>query len=310
MFSALWSLPGLALVGLCVGSFVNVVVHRWPLMLERAWWWETARQLQDEESHRRVWARERDPRDDLQHQSMALAARLIERLEAQPAMSLSQPGSHCTACGHRLSWRELIPVVSWLWQRGRCTACGARIGLRLPVVELAVAALFLAMGWRWGNSPLALMWGGWAAALVALALIDWDTLLLPDGLTLPLVWAGLLAATMGWTIPPSQAVAGAVMGYGSLWLVATAFERLTGREGMGGGDFKLLAALGAWLGPLMLIPLVLMASVVGAAAGLWMKGRGGLRQGQFIPFGPFLAVAGLVVTLAGDERLARWMGWT
>jgi len=167
-----------------------------------------------------------------------------------------------------------------------------------------------AVGWRFGGQPLALLWCGFAAALIALAGIDWDTTLLPDNLTLPLLWAGLVGAALGWTIPLTAALWGAVAGYVSLWAVYWLFKLTTGKEGMGYGDFKLLAALGAWLGAPMILPIVLAASVLGAVVGIAMKLSDALREGRYVPFGPFLAGAGVVVMLAGPSRVLDWLGWT
>jgi leader peptidase (prepilin peptidase)/N-methyltransferase len=147
------------------------------------------------------------------------------------------------------------------------------------------------------------------ATLVALSGIDWDTTFLPDNMTLPLMWAGLIAAALGWTIPLQQALWGAVVGYLSLWTVYWLFKLLTGKEGMGFGDFKLLAALGAWLGVSMLIPVVLLASSIGALVGIGMKFSGNLREGLYVPFGPFLAGAGMIVMLVGQQMVLGWLGW-
>jgi len=165
------------------------------------------------------------------------------------------------------------------------------------------------IAWRIGSQPVALLWCAFAATLFALALIDWDTTLLPDALTLPLLWAGLIAAALGWTIPLSSALWGAVAGYLSLWLVYQLFKLATGKEGMGYGDFKLLAALGAWLGWPMLVPIILAASALGAVVGIAMKFGGALREGRYVPFGPFLAGAGIAVMLIGAERVLDWLGW-
>ena len=201
-------------------------------------------------------------------------------------------------------------MLSYLRLRGRCSACKARISARYPTVEILSALLFAAVGWRFGAQPLALLWCGFAAALIALAGIDWDTTLLPDNLTLPLLWAGLVSAALGWTIPLAAAVWGAVAGYVSLWAVYWLFKLTTGKEGMGYGDFKLLAALGAWLGAPMILPIVLAASVLGAVVGIAMKLSDALREGRYVPFGPFLAGAGVVVMLAGPSRVLDWLGWT
>ena len=268
----------LALLGLCIGSFLNVVIHRLPLMLERGWKLESAELLD-------------------------------VKIEAPAPITLSTPRSRCPSCGHAIAWHENIPLVSWLRLRGRCSACKTPISARYPFIELLTAALFGAIAWRAGPQPAALLWCGFAAVLVALAAIDWDTTLLPDGLTLPLLWAGLIAAALGWTIPLSTALWGAVAGYLSLWAVYWLFKLTTGKEGMGFGDFKLLAALGAWLGATMILPIVLGASVIGAVVGIGMKASGALREGRFVPFGPFLAGSGLVVMLAGAPRVMGWLGW-
>jgi leader peptidase (prepilin peptidase)/N-methyltransferase len=200
-------------------------------------------------------------------------------------------------------------VFSYLALRGKCSACRAPIGLRYPTVEAVTAALFAFCVWKWGATWTALAWGGFAAALLALALIDWDTTLLPDDITLPLLWAGLIAAALRWTnLPLSQAVWGAVAGYVSLWAVYQAFKLATGKEGMGYGDFKLFAALGAWFGWHALIPIILMASVIGAVIGIAMKFQGGLREGGYVPFGPFLAGAGLTALVFGPASILGAIG--
>jgi leader peptidase (prepilin peptidase) / N-methyltransferase len=269
----------LALLGLCIGSFLNVVIHRLPLMLERGWRQDSAEMLGLPPD---------PPGDDI---------------------SLSHPRSRCPSCGHRITWSQNIPVLSYLWLRGRCAGCQTRISARYPLIELFTAALFAAIGWKFGDTPTSLLWCAMAAVLVALAGIDWDTTLLPDNLTLPLLWAGLVAAALGWTVPLPDALWGAVAGYLSLWSVYWLFKLTTGKEGMGFGDFKLLAALGAWLGLKMVLPVVLGASVLGAIVGIGMKFGGGLREGRYVPFGPFLAGSGLVVLLAGHSRVLGWLGW-
>ncbi len=295
----------LALLGLAIGSFLNVVVHRLPLMLERQWWSDVAAQLADADSFKRVFASTAPER-------LALASGGLEKAitELTP-LSLARPASRCPSCGHRIRWFENIPLLSWLVLRGRCSACKTAISVRYPLVELGTALLFGALAWRLGPQPATLLWCGVGAALLALALIDWDTTVLPDALTLPLIWAGLLAAALGWLpgLPLLQSLWGAVAGYLSLFLVYWFFKLATGKEGMGFGDFKLLAALGAWLGWQAILPIVLMASVLGAVVGLVMKAGGSLRQGRFVPFGPFLAGGGAVVMLAGLETVLGWMGW-
>jgi leader peptidase (prepilin peptidase)/N-methyltransferase len=295
----------LALLGLAVGSFLNVVVHRLPLMLERQWWGDVAAQLGDDESFRRTFSTAPPER-------LALAASGLEKfLAALAPLGLARPASRCPSCGHGIRWYENIPVLSWLALRGRCSACRTRIAARYPLVELATAGLFTGFAWRFGAQPAALMWCAVGAMLLALALIDWDTTVLPDALTLPLLWAGLGAAALGWLpgVGLEQSVWGAVAGYLSLWCVYWLFKLATGKEGMGFGDFKLLAALGAWLGWQAILPVVLMASIIGALVGLGMKATGSLREGRFVPFGPFLAGGGLVVIWAGLPRVLDWIGW-
>ncbi len=270
----------LALAGLCVGSFLNVVIHRLPQMLERQWKRDSAELLG------------------------------LERPDDGAPLSLSRPRSRCPACQAPIRWYQNIPVLSYLVLRGRCAACRQPISPRYPLIELACAGLFALVSWRIGPRPEAWLWCAFAATLIALAAIDWDTTLLPDDLTLPLLWAGLVSAALGWTLPLPTALWGAVAGYLSLWTVYWVFKLATGKEGMGYGDFKLLAALGAWLGPSMIVPIVLAASLIGAVVGIVMKAGGSLREGRYVPFGPFLAGAGIAILLAGNERVLDWLGWS
>jgi leader peptidase (prepilin peptidase) / N-methyltransferase len=298
--------PGvLALLGLAVGSFMNVVVHRMPLMLERQWWGDVAAQLGDADSFKRVFTTAAPER-------LTLAASGLEKSIAElKPLGLSRPASRCPACGHQIRWFENIPVISWLVLRGKCSACKTPIAMRYPLVEVATAALFAAFAWRLGAQPSTLMWCAVGAVLLTLALIDWDTTVLPDALNLPLLWAGLIAAALGWlpSLGLAQSLWGAVVGYLSLWSVYWVFKLVTGKEGMGYGDFKLLAALGAWLGAPAILPIVLMASVIGAVVGLVMKATASLREGRYVPFGPFLAGGGLVVMLVGTSTALGWIGW-
>jgi len=301
---AFWLSPWvLGLLGLCVGSFLNVVVHRLPKMMERQWWRDVQAQLADTEAWPRTFAQPAPA-------AVATSATALEgALAGSPAVSLARPASACPHCGHRIRWYENIPLVSWLALRGRCSGCKARISARYPFVEVLTAALFVGVALRYPGQGQALLWCLAVALLVALAAIDWDTTLLPDSLNYPLLWFGLAAAALGWTIPLSTAVGGAIAGYLSLWSVYWLFKLTTGKEGMGYGDFKLLAALGAWLGWQAVLPIILMSSIIGAVVGIVLKATGGLRGGRYVPFGPFLAGGGLVIMLFGTEPFLRLIGW-
>ena len=270
----------LGVVGLLVGSFLNVVIHRLPKMMEQQWAAECADYVA----------------------SQAPTGNPPAPADAPARFNLWTPRSRCPSCGHPVQWYENIPVLSYLALRGRCSDCKTRISLRYPMVELLNAGLFFFCAQRWGLTPTGLAWCGFSATLVALAFIDWDTTLLPDDLTLPLLWAGLLASALQWTsLALFSSVMGAVAGYLSLWLVYWAFKLATGKEGMGYGDFKLFAALGAWFGWQALVPLILMASVVGAVVGIALKLASSLREGGYVPFGPFLVGAGLIALVWGPQ---------
>jgi leader peptidase (prepilin peptidase)/N-methyltransferase len=270
-------IAGAALVvGLCVGSFLNVVVHRLPKMLERAW-------------------RE----DCLEHEG--------KDVPDAPAYNLVVPRSACPSCGHRISALENIPVVSWLALRGRCRACSARISPRYPIVEVAGGLLAVAAIAAFGPTPKGLAACVMLWTLLALALIDADTQYLPDDLTLPLLWAGLIANLFGLFAPLASAVIGAVAGYLSLWVVYWAFKLIRGKEGMGYGDFKLLAAIGAWLGWKMLPLVILLSSVAGAIIGIALIAFRGRDHTVPLPFGPYLAIAGAIALFAGPSLVRLWM---
>jgi leader peptidase (prepilin peptidase)/N-methyltransferase len=265
-----------AAFGLVLGSFLNVVVYRLPRMLQSQWKAQCA---------------------ELEGRAAPEAARY----------NLWVPRSQCPSCGHALTAVQNIPVVSYLALRGRCAFCGAPISARYPVIEAVTAALFAWTAAHFGWSVAGV--GGLilTAFLIALAAIDADTTLLPDDLTQPLLWLGLLINLRGTYAPLPQAVIGAAAGYLFLWAVYWAFRLATGKEGMGYGDFKLLGALGAWLGWKMLLPIILMSSLVGALVGvvlIVLKRRG--REIP-IPFGPYLAAAGFLVLLYGD-RIAPLVG--
>jgi leader peptidase (prepilin peptidase)/N-methyltransferase len=232
------------------------------------------------------------------------------KIEALPPFNLATPRSRCPHCGHQLRWHENLPLLGWLRLGGKCAACKAPISKRYPIIELVTGLSFAALSWNFGAQPTTLLWCGFVAALIALAMIDWDTTLLPDIINQPLLWAGLIAALLGWLpISLEKSVIGAMAGYLSLWSIAWLYEKLRGQIGMAPGDFKLLAALGAWLGWQMLLPVVLGASAVGAVVGVLMKLTASLREGRYVPFGPFLAGGGLVVLFAGQKTVLGWLGW-
>ena len=279
MFTAALGAPETILLaglgGLLVGSFLNVVIRRVPIILEREWALQSAPAESNADAHG----------------------------EAPTApFNVIEPRSHCPHCLAPIRARHLVPVISWLALRGRCASCDTPIGKRYPLVELGTALAFAIVAARLPFDASLL--GGllFTGFLIALALIDFDTQYLPDQLTLPLLWLGLAASVVAPLAPgidPSQAILGAIAGYLSLWSVYHAFRLLTGKEGMGYGDFKLLAALGAWLGTQAILPIVLLAAIAGSIVGLigiFVLGR---HRDQPIPFGPFLAAAGWLVMTFG-----------
>lgn len=269
--------PLAAGLGLLVGSFLNVVILRMPRRME----WE--------------WKRE--------------AREILEEPDAYdpPPPGIVVERSHCPHCKHQLSWYENIPVFSWLALRGKCRHCKAPISPQYPLVELLTMLGFLACVWQFGFG-----WQGFGALvftgfLIALAGIDLRTHLLPDQLTLPLMWLGLIAAVDTLYMPAKPALIGAVVGYLSLWTVWWLFKQITGKEGMGHGDFKLLAAIGAWCGLAGILPTILLSSLVGAIIGsVWLSMKGKDRATP-IPFGPYLAIAGWIVFMWGEELIRAYM---
>lgn len=277
------SLGGLAavvgLLGLCVGSFLNVVIHRLPKMMELEW--------------------------------QAQCAELKGEVEATPSppLSLSKPRSRCPECGHQISALENIPLLSYLFiLKGKCSACGSRISVRYPIVEVMTALLSAYTAWHFGPSlatigALLLLW-----SLIALAAIDLDTQLLPDSITLPLLWLGLVFNLLGTYVDLPTAVVGAIAGYLALWTVYWLFKLATGKEGMGYGDFKLLAALGAWMGWQMLPTIILLSSAVGAIVGISLIVAARHGRNVPIPFGPYLAAAGVIALFWGPQLTNRYLG--
>jgi leader peptidase (prepilin peptidase)/N-methyltransferase len=260
--------------GLAIGSFLNVVIYRLPKMIEAEW----------------------------QAQCAELAGGEVEKA---PRFNLLVPGSHCPSCKTPLRVRDNVPLVSYFASGGRCAHCGVSISRRYPVVEAVTALLAAWVAWHFGFGPAGLAALAFTFVLIALTFIDADTTLLPDSLTLPLLWAGLLLNVGGLFAPLPEAVIGAAAGYLILWTIYWLFKLATGKEGMGYGDFKLLAALGAWFGWKMLLPVLLLSSVVGAAVGILLLAL--RRQGRDIPipFGPYLAAAGFIALLYGRDIAGR-----
>jgi leader peptidase (prepilin peptidase) / N-methyltransferase len=276
------------LVGLLVGSFLNVVIHRLPLMLERRWRADCA--------------------------ELAGGGKSAAAEKPEPAFNLVVPRSACPACHALISAWQNIPVASYLVLRGRCAACGAPISARYPLVELLTALMSAAVAWKFGYGLAAAGALVFTWFLIALTFIDIDRQLLPDDLTLPLLWLGVLlslaAGTSADAIPVDlrSSVGGAIAGYVSLWCVYHLFRLATGKEGMGYGDFKLLGALGAWLGWQMLLPIVLVAAAVGAVVGALLLALQGRDRATPVAFGPYLAAAGWLMLMCGHAMVQRYLG--
>lgn len=296
-------------LGLLVGSFLNVVIYRTPVMMYRGWLGDAVANLMSSKDMPSLWSLVFGPKSVPPAGLEAAAGKAAEALEKLPPFDLSRPASRCGACGHKIRWYQNIPVLSYLLLRGRCASCKTSISLRYPLVELITGALFALCAHRFGITPTGALWAAFGAVLICQFLIDFDTQFLPDSLNYPLLWLGLIGAAMGWTgVNLSAAVWGAVFGYLSLWLVYHGYRLATGKEGMGHGDFKLLAALGAWLGADYLIAIILVSSVVGAVIGLTLRFAGKLAHKDIpIAFGPFLAGAGLICLVAGPAVVKQWI---
>ncbi|HXD38492.1 MAG TPA: A24 family peptidase [Rhodanobacter sp.] len=275
MPAAVWIAAAFVL-GLAVGSFLNVVILRLPARLTHAW--------------------KRDAREMLE----------LEGAEPAPPGIVRQ-ASHCPRCKHPLAAYDNIPLLSWLLLRGRCRHCKAPISIQYPLVELLSGVLSAVVVWKFGPTWAALAALFFTWVLISAAGIDLHTQLLPDQLTLPLLWLGLLIALMPLFVDARAAIEGAAIGYLALWCVYWAFKLLTGKEGMGYGDFKLLGALGAWMGPVALLPIVLLSSFIGAIVGVVALRMRNQDHSTPIPFGPFLAAAGWVWFVFGDTILATYL---
>jgi leader peptidase (prepilin peptidase)/N-methyltransferase len=280
----------IGLFSLMIGSFLNVVILRLPVMMERQWHKQCTEYLAD--------------RIDTKSDARAGIAPAHEE-----HFNLAIPRSRCPHCGHAITVLENIPLVGYLLLRGRCSSCGARISARYPLIEGMTAVLSMVAAWQFGFSwdtaaALILTW-----ALIALSVIDYDHHLLPDSITLPLLWLGLVLSLFNIFANSHDAIIGALAGYLSLWGVYWLFKLLTGKEGMGYGDFKLLAALGAWAGWAFLLPIVLLSSLVGAAVGIALILLRGRDRSIPIPYGPYLATAGWITLLWGRDILNAYWGW-
>lgn len=265
-------------LGLLVGSFLNVVIYRLPKMMERDWQHQCREFLVNDSN----------------------IATLPEPNEKQETFNLMVPASRCPSCGHKIRAWENIPVISYVFLGGKCSSCKTTISIRYPIIELAtgilsvVAIAYFGVSWN-GLAALLLTW-----SLITLTMIDLDTYLLPDDITLPLLWLGLIINSFGMLTDLPSALWGAVAGYMSLWMVYQLFKLVTGKEGMGFGDFKLLGALGAWMGWQMLPQIILLSSLVGAVIGITMIVVRGRDKNIPIPFGPYLAIAGWIAFIWGD----------
>jgi leader peptidase (prepilin peptidase)/N-methyltransferase len=272
------------LLGLVVGSFLNVVAYRLPVMMERAW---------------------RAQCEELKTQPFTPPAHIA----GSKRFDLWWPPSACPGCGKPIAAQHNVPVVGFLWLRGKCAGCGTRISPRYPIVEAFAALLAVVVALVFGATPQTAAALVFAWTLLALTLIDLDTKMLPDSLTLPLLWAGLLVNVPGWFAPLSASVLGAAAGYLTLWSIYHLYKLVTGQEGMGAGDFKLLAALGAWVGWQLLPVVILLSAVVGSIVGgtlILFFGRSAKTQ---IPFGPYLAGAGFIALLWGDRLVDLYWAW-
>lgn len=278
-----------ALLGLCVGSFLNVVIYRIPLMMHFAWRQECSQFLATQ--------------SDIPAKQSAMITEVISK---DAPLNLSQPASRCPHCAHKIRWFENIPLISWLVLRGRCSDCKSTISWRYPIVELITALLSVVVIYKFGVSvsglsALVLVW-----TLIALTGIDFDTQLLPDRLTFPLAGLGLAVNSQGWFVTPTESIWGLLFGFLSLWIVVKLFYLITKKHGMGQGDFKLLAVLGAWLGPMILPLIILLSSLLGSIVGIILM----RQQGESKPFafGPYIAIAGIIALLYGHDIMSWYLG--
>lgn len=275
-----------SVLGLCVGSFLNVVIHRIPLIMVYSW---------RQECSQFMFQQADMPREH--------TVSLTDITAKDAPITLSRPASRCPHCAHKIKWYENIPLISWLVLRGRCSECDAKISMRYPIVELITALLSALVIYQFGVnatglSALILVW-----TLIALTGIDFDTQLLPDRLTFPLAGLGLAVNSQSWFVSPTQSIWGLLLGFLSLWIVVKVFYLITKKHGMGQGDFKLLAVMGAWLGPMILPLIILLSSLLGSIVGIILMKRHG--ESQPFAFGPYIAMAGIIGLLYGSD-IINW----
>ena len=266
-----------AFLGLCIGSFLNVVIYRLPKMMYQEWQLECHSFLHPE-----------------------------QEAPAQDTYTLSTPASTCPKCEHHIRWYENIPLISWLFLRAKCSQCKHPISIRYPLVELATMLCSLIIAYHFGATLETVFGLIFTWVLIALTGIDFDTQLLPDRLTYPLIGLGLAVNSYALYVSPSQAIWGSLFGFLSLWSVYILFKLLTGKEGMGYGDFKLLAALGAWMGPMMLPLIILLSSLVGAVVGIILLKV--TKENKPFAFGPYLAIAGWIAFIWGEDIMRIYLG--
>lgn len=302
------------LFGLLFGSFLNVVIYRTPKRLDREQDEGIAEYLEQKVTKKQslgfipfgCQCPHCNTKSSLDQSVYVLPEN--EHPEPTGPFNLFTPASTCPSCGHKIRWWENIPVLSWLLLRGKCSECKKSISFRYPFIELLTAAFFGVAAWHFGASAQTLLWCYFVFMCIGISGIDWDTTWLPDSMSLSLMWVGIIAASLGWNIPMQSAIWGAIIGYMALWLLNTVFYFATGRIGMANGDFKLLAALGAWFGWEFLLPIALLSSVVGIIAYIIIKvlqSQTGLFEGKYMPFGPFLAGAGLLLLIITPSKFQQ-----
>jgi len=300
-----------ALVGLCVGSFLNVVIYRVPLRMHHDWKVQSTNYLNSIEEE------DSDSGGDADSSKLATTANngqtgsapltTDDLIENNSPPGLALPASHCTSCGTTLRSIDNIPLLSYIFLGGRCAHCGERISLRYPAIEVLCAVMTVVVALYFGFSWQMLAAAVFSWILIALSFIDIDEKLLPDDITLPGLWAGLVVNLFGVMTDLRSAVIGAIAGYLVLWFVYQLFKLTTGKEGMGFGDFKLLAMIGAWLGWQVLPLVIILSAVTGTAFGLFMIVSGRQQSGQQIPFGPYLAAGGWIALIWGDAIISRYL---